>query len=208
MLFHRFPGGSAGKESACNERDLGSIPGLGRSPGEGKGYPLQDSGLENSMDCIVYGVEKSQTGMRNFHFHFLLLMVFWEYTPTGWNWKCNNDPCLLLCSFSLTELKSYCIQHFVFSPPPPVPIISSFPYQKFFHKYFFVNFAAAEQQVLGFMWYPLNQWLCSFLDHNSPKKYVIQCHSVLTHTPETEVSWNNTYPYHMLYTLIFFFCSL
>ena len=48
-----FPGGSAGEESACNEGDLGSIPGLGRSPGEGKGYLLQYSGLENSMDCIV-----------------------------------------------------------------------------------------------------------------------------------------------------------
>ena len=47
-----FPGGSAGKESACNVGDLGSIPGLGRSPGEGKGYPLQYSGLENSMDCM------------------------------------------------------------------------------------------------------------------------------------------------------------
>ena len=45
-----FPGGSAGRESACNEGDLGSIPGLGRSPGEGKGYPLQYSSLENSMD--------------------------------------------------------------------------------------------------------------------------------------------------------------
>ena len=43
-----FPGGSAGKESACNVGDLGSVPGLGRSPGEGKGYPLQYSGLENS----------------------------------------------------------------------------------------------------------------------------------------------------------------
>jgi len=56
-----FPCGSAGKESACNSGDLGSIPALGRSPGEGKGYPLQYSGLENSVDCIVHGVEKSQT---------------------------------------------------------------------------------------------------------------------------------------------------
>ena len=47
-----FLGGSDGKESACNVGDLGSIPELGRSPGEGKGYPLQYSGLENSMDCI------------------------------------------------------------------------------------------------------------------------------------------------------------
>ena len=56
-----FPCDSAGKESSCNAGDLGLIPGLGRSPGEGKGYPLQYSGLENSMDCIVQGVVKSQT---------------------------------------------------------------------------------------------------------------------------------------------------
>ena len=53
-----FPGGSDGKESACNAGDLGSVPGLGRSPGEGNGYPLQYC-LENSMDCIVHGVAKS-----------------------------------------------------------------------------------------------------------------------------------------------------
>ena len=52
-VFLGFPGGSAGKESACDEEDLGSIPGLGRCPEEGKGYPLQHAGLENSMDCIV-----------------------------------------------------------------------------------------------------------------------------------------------------------
>ena len=56
-----FPGGSAGKESVLNEGDLSLIPGLGRSPGEGNGYLLQDSGLENSMDCIVHGVAKSRT---------------------------------------------------------------------------------------------------------------------------------------------------
>ena len=49
--------------------DLGSIPGMGRSPGEGKGYPLQYSGLENSMDYKVYGVAKSQTRLSDFHFH-------------------------------------------------------------------------------------------------------------------------------------------
>ena len=53
-----FPGGSVDKESVCNGEDLGSIPGLGRSPGEGKGYPLQYPGLENSMDCIVHAVAK------------------------------------------------------------------------------------------------------------------------------------------------------
>ena len=52
-----FPCGSAGKESACNAGDLGSVPGLVRSPREGEGHPLQYSGLENSMDIIVHGVE-------------------------------------------------------------------------------------------------------------------------------------------------------
>ena len=56
-----FPCGSAGQESTCNAGDLGSIPGLGRFPGEGKGYPLQYSGLENFMDYIVHGVAKSRT---------------------------------------------------------------------------------------------------------------------------------------------------
>ena len=56
-----FPDSSAGKESTCNAGEPGSIPGLGRSAGEGKGYPLQYSGLENSMDSIVHGVAKSWT---------------------------------------------------------------------------------------------------------------------------------------------------
>ena len=51
-----FSDSSLGKESACNARDPGSIPGLGRSAGEGKGYPLQYSGLENTMDYRVHGV--------------------------------------------------------------------------------------------------------------------------------------------------------
>ena len=58
MLYMVFPCGSAGKESACNVGDLGLIPGLGRSPGEGKGYPLQYSGLENSMDSL-WGCKES-----------------------------------------------------------------------------------------------------------------------------------------------------
>ena len=60
--------GSAGKESTCSAGDLGLIPGLGRSPGEGKGYPLQYSGLENSMGCIVHGVPKSPPRLSHFHF--------------------------------------------------------------------------------------------------------------------------------------------
>ena len=61
--FMSFPCDSAGKESTCNVGYLGLIPGLGRSPGEGKGYPLEYSGLENSMDCVVRGVAKSRTGL-------------------------------------------------------------------------------------------------------------------------------------------------
>ena len=68
FLNQSFPSGSAGKEPACNVGDPGSIPGLGRSPGEGNGYPLQYSGLENSMECVVYGVAKSRTGLSDFHF--------------------------------------------------------------------------------------------------------------------------------------------
>ena len=58
---HENPCGSAGEASACNVRDLGLIPGLGRSPGEGKGCPLQYTGLENSMGCIVHGVTMQET---------------------------------------------------------------------------------------------------------------------------------------------------
>ena len=63
-----FPGGSDGKESACNARDLALIPGLERSPEEGNAYPLQYSGLESTMDCIVHGVAKSWTWLSEFHF--------------------------------------------------------------------------------------------------------------------------------------------
>ena len=56
-----FPGGSAGQESTCNAGNLHSISGLGRSPGEGNGYPFQSFGLENSMDCIGHTVAKSWT---------------------------------------------------------------------------------------------------------------------------------------------------
>ena len=62
---------SVPKESTCNAGDPGLIPGLGRSPGEGKGYSLEYSGLENSMDCMVHGVTKSWTRLSYFYFHWL-----------------------------------------------------------------------------------------------------------------------------------------
>ena len=67
-VFLGFPCGSTGKDSAHNLGDLCLIPGLGRSPGEGKGYPLQYSVLENSMDCIVHGVTKSWARLSDFTF--------------------------------------------------------------------------------------------------------------------------------------------
>ena len=70
-VFSGFLCGSAGKKSSCNVEDLDLIPGLGRSPGERKGYPLQDSGLENSTDCIVHEVAKSRTRLSDCHFHVL-----------------------------------------------------------------------------------------------------------------------------------------
>ena len=60
--------GPDGKESACNAGDRGLIPALGRSPGEGKGYLFQYSGLETSMDCLVHGVAKSHTRLMTFTF--------------------------------------------------------------------------------------------------------------------------------------------
>ena len=71
-----FPCGSAGKESTCNVGDLGSIPGSGRSAGGGNGYPLQYSGLENSMEHLVHGVLKSQTQLSDFHFPIHFQYIF------------------------------------------------------------------------------------------------------------------------------------
>ena len=83
-VFLSFPCGSAGKESICNVGDLGLKPGLGRSPGEGKGYPLQYSGLENSMDYIVHGVIKSQTKLTFTFFHFQKSSQTSEEKKEGW----------------------------------------------------------------------------------------------------------------------------
>ena len=70
-----FPCGSAGKESACNVGALRSIPGLGRSSGEGKGYPFQYSGLENSTDCIVHGGCKELVAKSDFHFYHICIFT-------------------------------------------------------------------------------------------------------------------------------------
>ena len=79
-----FPVGSSGEESACNAGDLGSVPGLGRSPGVQNGYPLQDSGLENSMDCLVHGVAKSRTWLSDFCFHVYNRELVGSYSFYTW----------------------------------------------------------------------------------------------------------------------------
>ena len=90
-VFLDFSCGSAGKESTCNEGDLGSIPGLGRSPGEWKSYPLQYSGLEYSMDCIAHGVTKSQTQLSDFHFTSVTLGPIFCF-PLGWPYSSKSWP--------------------------------------------------------------------------------------------------------------------
>ena len=62
------------KESTCHVGDLGSIPELGRSPGERKDYPLRYSGLENSLGCIVHGVAKNRTRLSDFPLHFAVFL--------------------------------------------------------------------------------------------------------------------------------------
>ena len=69
-----FPDSSIVKESTCNAGNPSSIPELGRSPGKGIGYPLQYSGLENSMDCMVHGVAKSRTRLSDFHLHITMIL--------------------------------------------------------------------------------------------------------------------------------------
>ena len=119
--------GSAGKKSACNVGDLGSIPGLGRSPGEGKGYPLQYSGLEHSMDCIVRGVAKRQTRLKDFHFHFLcvwkVLKIHYYYVAncvswvprltlldlrTNWTHQCALRTALICRGLTVQRLMTIC----------------------------------------------------------------------------------------------------
>ena len=101
IQFQGFPGSSDCKESACNTRDLGLIPGSGRCPGEGNGNPLQYSCLENSMDrgawwTIVHGVTKSLTQLSNFRFTHIqfsvLVFAFWQIHssyPCTWYIICN-----------------------------------------------------------------------------------------------------------------------
>ena len=91
-VFLGFPGGSA----ACSVADLGSIPGLGRSPGEGKGHPPPCSGLENSVDHVVLGVSKSQTRLRDSHFpSAVCCLLAFAVSCSFWF----GEPCVCVCLF-------------------------------------------------------------------------------------------------------------
>jgi len=126
LIFLGFPCGSAGKESACNEGELGSIPGLGRTPGEGNVYPLQHSDLENSTDCIVYGVTKSRiwaskvateslfkTTVRTGHIVATKLRV--AYQIKAWTW--HSRPIVLWLQSSAAP--------FLVSPNKPFALVNT-----------------------------------------------------------------------------------
>ena len=99
-----FLGGSASKESTCSVGDLGLIPGLGRSPEEGKGYPLQYSGLENSKDYIVHGVAENGTQLSDFHFTSLQLRQhYWLEVGRAGGWIGKSSSLHLLVTPALLE---------------------------------------------------------------------------------------------------------
>ena len=107
-VFLGFPGGSTGKESVCNAGDLGLIPGLGRSSGEGKGYPLQYSGLENSMDCIGHRVAKNQTRLSDIHFTHFTIGSEWSHQDlVEWSQKRGNSLPLSLDFISKVSVYRY-----------------------------------------------------------------------------------------------------
>ena len=90
-----FPDSSVDKESACNAGDPNLIPGLGRSPGEGKGYPLQYSGLENSMGCTVHGVAKRWTRLTAFTALMSYSVEYWSFSV--WLISLSRIPSGLCC---------------------------------------------------------------------------------------------------------------
>ena len=102
LLLSGFPGGSDGEESPCNAGDLGSIPGLGRSPWKRGCNALQYSGPENSMDYIVHGVTKSQTRLSHFHFHFAIISVIFLKTII-------SKPLLLVYTNAINFISWSCV---------------------------------------------------------------------------------------------------
>ena len=107
-VFLGFPCGSASEESACNVGDLDLIPGLGRCPGEGNGYPLQYSDLEDSMDGMVHGVaESDMTEQPSLHFTFSCLRLCDARAPDAEQFMTVSR------SLCLTELGDSCLRSLV-----------------------------------------------------------------------------------------------
>ena len=104
-VFLGFPGGSDGKESACSAGDLGSIPELGRSRGEGNLYPLHYYGWKNSMDCVVHGVTKSPTQLSDFCFS-----SFGSSLLFGLFFSCSKQGLVMLCGL-LVAMASFVAEH-------------------------------------------------------------------------------------------------
>ena len=116
-----FPGSSAGKESTCNAGDLSSIPRSWRSPGEGNSYPLESSGHETSIDCIVHGITKNRTRLSNFHFRSIYVWAclissfpypwFFSYLPViirVEKYKYQNVyRCVCICSVVSNSLQPH-----------------------------------------------------------------------------------------------------
>ena len=96
-----FTCGSDSKESTCNAEDLGLIPSLGRSPAERNGYPIRYSGLENSKDCVVHGVAKSQTRLSDFHFQLSCTMLQTSSHISSGTLSTRSNPLNLLVTFSV-----------------------------------------------------------------------------------------------------------
>ena len=112
-----FPGSSTGKESTCNVGDLGSIPGLGRSPGEGKGWPLQYSGLESFMDCIVHRVTKSRKQLSDFQFlvtiyGYLCFLPMWQLMCFHWKQAQGGIAYIQVNILFLPLVSGYIFVHF------------------------------------------------------------------------------------------------
>ena len=106
-----FPHSSVSKESTCNAGDQGSIPGLGRSTGEGKDYPLQCSGLENSMDYRVQGVAKNRTRLSDFHFHPQLCNLSFRiltgsFTEERFLMLIQFGVCMCVCVYHVFSVRS------------------------------------------------------------------------------------------------------
>ena len=104
-VFLGFPGGSGGKESACNAGDLDSIPGLGKSPREKNSYPLQYSGLENSMDrgawpAIVHAVARVR--------HNWAANIFTDFSLAPHEYLCKDLSVCLFFPGSLAGKESVC----------------------------------------------------------------------------------------------------